>query len=39
MLDKDPFVKHKLKFTSKERGYLTEEELAVVETTKRETES
>ncbi|EHQ24598.1 site-specific integrase [Mucilaginibacter paludis] len=31
-LDKDPFVKHKLKFTSKERGYLTEEELAVVET-------
>jgi hypothetical protein len=31
-LDKDPFVKHKLKFTFKERGYLTEEELALVET-------
>lgn len=37
-LDKDPFVKHKLKFTSKERGYLTEEELAVVETMELETD-
>jgi len=30
-LEKDPFVKHKLKFINKERGYLTEEELAKVE--------
>jgi len=37
-LEKDPFVKHKLKFTSKERGYLTDEELAIVETKELETE-
>jgi len=32
MAGQRPFVKHKLEFTSKERGYLTEEELASVET-------
>jgi integrase len=30
-LEKDPFLKHKLKFINKERGYLTEEELVIVE--------
>jgi site-specific recombinase XerD len=37
-LDKDPFVKHKLKFTAKERGYLTDEELVTVETKELETD-
>lgn len=30
-LEKDPFLKHKLKFINKERGYLTDEELVIVE--------
>jgi site-specific recombinase XerD len=37
-LDKDPFSKHKLKFTSKERGYLTDEELHTVATKELATE-
>ena len=37
-LEKDPFSKHKLKFTSKERGYLTDEELNTVATKELATE-
>lgn len=32
-LTRDPFMKYKLKFKKTERGYLTEEELTIIEET------